>query len=116
MSTIKSAVFILALCAFSSAAFAYDSFVSTISRVYPVSDTTNGDFIITLSSDVGTTCTNASSPKYYYVFIGQSGVSQGSSSKIYAAALAAALANRPVRVWFDSSAPQCWVNALWVDF
>jgi hypothetical protein len=106
---------LLVICCASNA-FAYDSFVGTISRVYPHSDTPNGDFIIMFSSDTGTTCSNAGSPKYYYVAVGQSQVSQASINKLYAAALAAAASGNRVRIWFDANAPQCWVNAFWVEY
>lgn len=49
---------------------------STLKFVYPVA---NGDFVIGFDSDPST-CSSASTPKYFYVSVGQNGVTATGSA------------------------------------
>ena len=113
----KIFIYFVALLGFANYSYAFSTFTSTISHVYPHSDdSSEGNFIILFSSDVGTACTNASNPKYYYFRNGVAGVNKESRDKMYSAILTAAAAKKNVTVWFDESSPNCDVNRLWVAF
>jgi hypothetical protein len=81
---------------------------STVKFVYPVA---NGDFVIGLNTD-SAYCTNVGTPKYYYVTVGQNGVTSEGSKKMYAAILVALATGDGVAIVFDDATAYCYVNRL----
>lgn len=82
-----------------------------IKNVYPQAD---GNFVLILYAD-HSSCTNANSPDYYYVSVGQNGVTQEGANKMYAAALAAAISGKSVTFNFDENSSTCSINRLSLD-
>lgn len=85
-------------------------FGSTVSRVYPQAD---GSFVVTFTSDVGSTCTSASSPKYYNVAAGQSGVTADAVKAMLAIVITAYSMGSSVAINFDDATSNCYVNRLY---
>ena len=81
---------------------------STIKFVHPLS---NGDFVVAFDTDPAT-CTNANTPKYLYVTVGQNGVTSAGSAKLYAAVMTALTTRQTVTVNFDDATSGCYVNRL----
>jgi hypothetical protein len=84
------------------------SHTSTLKFVYPLG---SGDFVVGFDVD-SSFCTNANSPKYYYVSVGQNGVAAEGSKKIFGAALTAVTSRQTVSIAFDDATPACYVNRL----
>lgn len=104
---------VMALLSVTSAAFSATVWHgSTVKSVYPQSD---GSLILIFNTD-SAACTSASSPNYYYVTVGQNGVTEQGSNKIYAAALSAGHAGNSISFAFDDSTSNCYINRFLVDF
>ncbi|WP_444901326.1 response regulator receiver protein [Microbulbifer sp. SSSA007] len=106
---------LLLLCGFLLPAICNAEFywhTSKIKAVYPLAD---GNFVLQFENE-SSDCPGQFSPKYHYVSVGESGVTQEGSEKIYSAALSAAMANKQVRINFDGSQPNCFINRLIIDF
>ena len=86
--------------------------VSTIQQVYPQAD---GSFVLAFYTD-NANCTNASSPKYYYVTAGQNGVNADGVKLMFASALAAAAQQRTVTIVFSDTTVNCYINRLIVAY
>lgn len=82
--------------------------LSTLHSVYPQAD---GSFVIRLDAD-SSACTSIETPKYYVVAVGQNGMTAEGSAKIYAAVLLALAGGKSVRVHFEDSSPNCYVNRI----
>ena len=85
---------------------------SKILRVYPQAD---GRVVVIFESD-NPSCTNANTPKYYYIGVGDNGVTDAGLTKIYSALLTAGASGREVTVNFDSSSAYCEINRVSVSF
>ena len=79
---------------------------SKISHVYP---TASGEFILKFESD-SSACTSGEAPDYYRVKVDKHGVTQEGSNKIFATALAAAMAGKTVNIYFDESTSSKYDN------
>ena len=82
--------------------------MSTINQVYPTAD---GEVILILDTD-SNYCTSANSPDYYYLSVGQNGVSADALKNMLATILAGAAAGRTFWINFDDSTAQCYINRL----
>lgn len=82
--------------------------VAVVKAVYP---TANGTFVVSLSSE-SPYCTNGSVPKYYYVSVGQNGVTADGHKLIYAAVLTALTTGYQVSFAFDNATGNCYINRL----
>ncbi|MFA0814056.1 response regulator receiver protein [Microbulbifer epialgicus] len=89
-----------------------DSFSSIIKRVYPQS---NGTLVLTFHDDPQS-CTSPSTPNYYYVKVGENGVTQEGLNLMFSTALAAGAAQQKVSVYFDTSTNSCFINRLSVNY
>lgn len=85
---------------------------STIKSIYPLAD---DSFILRLDVD-SSSCQSAESPKYYYVKVGEQGVTQGALNRMYSAALAAGVAKKNVQIAYEDNSSSCFINRLLVDF
>lgn len=85
---------------------------SVITLIYPQPD---GGVVLTFMSD-SPTCTNASNPKYYYIKVGENGVTTDGMKNMYALALTAATNGQTVNVVFDDSTSGCFINRMHVSF
>lgn len=81
---------------------------STVKFVYPFG---NGDFVIGLDSDPST-CSAPDSPKYFWVTVGQNGVTAAGSAKIFASVTAAVVTKLTVTIVFDDATTNCYVNRI----
>ncbi len=79
-----------------------------ITEVYPLA---NGAFIISFDSD-STACTSSSVPKYYYVEVGQNGMTQEGLKNMLSVSLTAASLQVDVLISFDDSSAYCYVNRI----
>lgn len=84
-----------------------------ITRVYP--DGAGDHVILTFDTD-SPSCTNANTPKYYYIRVGENGVTAEGLKNLLAVALAAAAANLPVTINFDSASYYCHISRLFVVY
>ena len=85
---------------------------SKIARVYTLS---GGGFVLQFEDDAPA-CTNANSPKYFYVSVGNNGVTQEGMQNLLASALTAASTGVNVSVYFDDSTTSCFINRIIVRF
>lgn len=85
---------------------------SQLHSIYPLAD---GAFALSFKTD-SAQCTSTETPKYYYVRVGENGVTQDAAEKIYSAALAAGMADKEVQVNFDDATDGCFVNRLYLKF
>ena len=81
---------------------------STIRSVYPLSD---GNFVLIFDAQ-SAQCTNATSPKYHYVAVGQNGVTTDGIKALLATALAAAAQRLTVTIAFEGASSACYINRL----
>ena len=79
-----------------------------ITRVYPLA---NGAVVFSLDTDAPS-CTNTSKPKYFYLQVGQNGVTADGLRNIMATGLAAASQGKNVGVNFDNATPSCYINRI----
>lgn len=84
--------------------------LSTIKMLYPLAD---GSFVLIFNAD-SPSCPNAITPKYYYVSVGNNGVTLEGSKKMYAAAALAMAMNKQVNIAFDNATSSCFINRLTV--
>lgn len=85
---------------------------STIRTIYP---NANGDVVITFNTDAPT-CTSATTPDYYYVRVGENGMTLDGLKQILAVALTAATTRSDVTINFEDASSGCFVNRLFVNF
>ena len=83
-------------------------FSSTVKQIYPLA---SGDFVLLFDTE-SPNCTSASSPKYYYVQVGQNNMTIEGSKKIYSAAMLAYSMNKQLSVAFDDATYQCFINRV----
>lgn len=81
---------------------------TTLKFVYPFG---NGDFVIGLDSEPST-CSAPGSPKYFWITVGQGGVTAEGSAKIFATATSALITKLTVNVIFDDATTNCYVNRI----
>ncbi len=103
-------IFILFLSPFSFSA--EQSHTAEIRRIYPIA---NGDFVLSFKTE-SEYCTNGSSPKHYYVSVGENSVTQEGSEKMLSVALMAASTGRPITIRYSDTTNQCFINRLLVGF
>jgi hypothetical protein len=85
---------------------------STIKYVYPLSE---GSVVLAFHVD-SAACPATGSPKYYYLQVGQNGVTADGITRIFAAAVAAAAAGNIVHVAYDNATSNCYINRLAVIY
>jgi hypothetical protein len=83
---------------------------STIKLIYPLAD---GSFAIMFNSH-SAQCAS-SLPKYHYVTVGQAGITQEGSSKLYATVLMAKATDKPISIVFSDSTNYCYVKGLTLE-
>ena len=83
-----------------------------IKHVYPLSQ---GDFILRFEQD-SPACLNGNTPRYYYVAVGQNGVTADGLKILLSVSLAAAAQKKSVVINFSDSTDACYINRLSVDF
>lgn len=79
-----------------------------LKRVYPTAD---GSVRLSFVTDHAT-CTNADSPKVYYITVGQNGVTADGLRAMHATALTAFAMERQVSIAFDNATASCYINRL----
>jgi hypothetical protein len=57
-------------------------------------------------------CTSAASPDYYYITVGQNGVTADGLRAMHATALTAFAMERQVSIAFDNATANCYINRL----
>jgi hypothetical protein len=90
--------------------------VGTVKYVYPLGP--YGAFYIAFTSDAGSTCTNASTPKYYQVNVigGPNGtIIDGGAKAMLAVALSAFTTGATLAVNYDDSTSACIVSGLYIQ-
>lgn len=92
-------------------AFAGTWHSSKISHVYP---TASGEFVLKFESD-SAACTSGDSPDYYRVKVGENYVTQEGANKIFATALAAAMAGKTINIYFDETTSHCYINRIQIQ-
>lgn len=88
------------------------SFTSKITAIYPLA---NGRVVLNFN-DQPAACTGSGTPKYFYLEVGQQGVTDKAFNNIYAAALTAATTGSNVSVFFDDASQYCYINRMVVRF
>lgn len=83
---------------------------SKVAMVYPVS---TGAVIVTFQT-TSSACTNTA--KYFYIQVGQAGVTQEALENMLSVVLTAAAADRAVGVNFDETSSGCYINRLYTVF
>jgi hypothetical protein len=86
----------------------HQDFVKT---VYPLS---NGNFVVIFVSSPSS-CPNANNPKYFYVQVGNNGVTSDGAKAMLATALTAFTTGRKLTVAFDDASASCDVNRMSVS-
>lgn len=110
---------ILAVVALGVFAIAFQ--VPTQATEIPISGTTvtgltperDGKFYIWVAGT--STCSSGSSPKRYYVTVGQNSITQDGAKNLYAIALAAISLNRPVTLYFDNGTTSCYITRILLE-
>ena len=82
-----------------------------VDRIYPQKD---GNFIITFKND-SSSCINASSPKYHYVTEGIEGVNRAGVNAMLSVAMAAGMADKNLKVYFNKISTTCNISKLYVS-
>lgn len=103
-------LFGMSLCSVSFAANVLHS--SPIKAIYPLA---NGSFILRLVNEAPT-CPSTTTPKAYYVQVGQNAVTADALPMLYAASLAAAAQGLPITIFFDDSTTSCFVQRLSINY
>ena len=83
-----------------------------VESIYPQGD---GSFSLSFESDHAS-CTNANTPKHYYVAAGQNGVSAAGVEHMLSVALTAASTGKQINIEFDETVAECYVSRLSVRF
>ncbi len=108
MKAILQATSAIVTLALASLAHAEISHYSTIKQLYALAD---GNFALILNAD-SSSCTSPSSPDYYYIVVGQNGMTQEGAKKIFATASLAFATSKGVWIAFDESTSNCYINRL----
>jgi hypothetical protein len=82
-----------------------------VDRIYPQKD---GNFIITFKND-SSLCTNASLPKYHYVSENIEGVNRAGVNAMLSVAMAAGMADKNLKVYFNKTSATCDISKLYVS-
>jgi hypothetical protein len=82
-----------------------------IKAIYPYQD---ASFVLVFTTE-SPSCTNALTPKYYYVEVGANGVNATLAKNILAVAMLGLAQDKPVSVMFDNSTSSCYVGALYLS-
>lgn len=101
----------IALAVFLIAHGAYASNVlhtSTVKSVYQLAD---GRFVLIFDAD-SSLCTNASSPKFYYLGAGYNGMTVEAAKNAYALALIAYAMGKRLQIKFDDASSGCYINTV----
>jgi hypothetical protein len=85
---------------------------STVRWIYPQGD---GGLVVAFQTD-SPSCTSPATPDYYYVYVGQNGVTAEGFKNILAALLSAAAQGRAVQFAFDNATGACYVNRVLVFY
>ena len=94
---------------FSASAQATEAYLqSTIKVVYPLSE---GSFVLKFNQG-NSLCLATQNPQYFYVTVGQNGVTAEGSKNILATALAAYATASVVSIAFDTATTSCYINRL----
>jgi len=99
----------LVLCGTAHAAEAWHQ--DYVKWIYPLS---NGNFVLAFASSPAT-CTNANSPKYFYVSVGTGGVTIDGARAMFASALLAFATGKKLNVAFEGGSSSCDVNRLLIS-
>lgn len=83
----------------------------TITHVYPLAE---GSVVVSMSSD-SASCTSASAPDYYYIQVGQNGVTAEGLRNMLATVLAAFAMGKTVSINFSDATAQCYINRLVIN-
>jgi len=84
-----------------------------ITHVYPAGEGTH--VVLRFDAD-SPACTNTNDSDYYYIYVGENGVTADGLKILLSTALAAAAAGKTVTINFDSASPNCYINRLWVAY
>lgn len=84
---------------------------STVKAVYPLA---NGAFVLILDSDAPQ-CSAGGPGKHMYATVGQNGLTDEGSKRIYSAALAALLSGASIGLAFDDSSSYCYISRIYVN-
>ena len=84
-----------------------------ITYVYPYG---NGNHVVIRLDTHSPACMNANDPDYYYITVGQNGVTAEGLRILSSTALAAVTAGKTVAITFDSASSNCVINRLWVHY
>jgi len=79
-----------------------------VTRVYPQAD---GEIRLSFSSE-HPNCTNTATPKWYFIKVGQNGVTADGLRAMHATALTALAMERRLTIAFDDSLSGCYINRL----
>jgi len=90
---------------------AHSADVSVISSLLSVYPGANGTYTLTFSDDAPS-CSSPNTPKRFAVKIGENGMTSEGAKQIYAAALAALLADKNVHFTFSDLTTDCFINRL----
>jgi hypothetical protein len=82
---------------------------SLVKWIYPQGD---GQTIVLVLETESAQCTSPASPKYFYVTVGQNGVTQEGLKNIFATASLALATDKMLHVAFDDSTQACYVNRV----
>lgn len=82
----------------------------TIKHIYPLG---SGDFVL-IFANKSPSCTNPG--RYHYGRVGKNSVTKEGVKILYSTALAAATMGKKVKINFDASARNCYINRLLVSF
>jgi len=107
LTSITLALFLLAIESFAAEA-AEVWHTAYLKRVYPTAD---GSVRLSFVTDHAT-CTNADSPKVYYITVGQNGVTADGLRAMHSTALTAFAMERQVSIAFDNATANCYINRL----
>ena len=107
--TRAAALATLALCGPSQAAEAWHQ--DYVKWIYPQA---SGNFIMAFASSPAT-CANANSPKYFYVSVGNNGVTSDGVKAMLASALLAFATGKKLNIAFEGGSSSCDVNRLLIS-
>lgn len=112
MGIAKPIVLLLALLGSASASAMLTWHTASVKMIYPY--TGGNRFVLTLTSDHAN-CTNAQVPKYYYILVGESGVTTDDVKAFYSLSMLALAQDRQLTILFDDATSNCYVSAMRVE-
>ena len=87
-------------------------FTGTVKTVYPFK---NGDFVITFEES-SNECNSPSTPKYYYVAVGEAGVTEQGVERMLSTALTAGMGKKQLSINFNKDSTSCFINRMQINF